>query len=98
MLRMQEIAFPDFKFQTFPGEYAPTHVAFGHCYPPLASKDKLWLIYFYFLCVFSFFYFKHKYSLELIWMLRMQEMAFSGFKFQIYVGHTHCLQPFPIPL
>jgi hypothetical protein len=22
-------------------EYAPTHVAFGHCYPPLISNDKL---------------------------------------------------------
>jgi hypothetical protein len=46
MLRMQEVAFPAFKFQNvnFLGEYAPdplfmrgmsaTHVAFSHCYPP----------------------------------------------------------------
>ena len=30
-----EIAFPGFKFQNFSGDYAPTHVAFGHWYPPL---------------------------------------------------------------
>ena len=46
MLRMQEVAFPGFKFQSFSGEYAPTHVAFGHCYPPLISNDKLRLILF----------------------------------------------------
>jgi hypothetical protein len=43
---MQEMAFPGFKFQTFSGEYAPTHVAFGHCYSPLISNNKLWLIFF----------------------------------------------------
>jgi hypothetical protein len=46
MLRMQEIVFPGFKFQKFSGDYAPTHVAFGHWYPPLISNDKLWLITF----------------------------------------------------
>jgi hypothetical protein len=45
MLRMQEMAFPCFKFQNFSGEYAPdplfvrgmsaTHVAFSPSYPPL---------------------------------------------------------------
>jgi hypothetical protein len=46
MLRMQEMAFPGFKFQTFSGGVLPqtpqfmhgilaTHVAFSHCYPPL---------------------------------------------------------------
>jgi hypothetical protein len=49
MLRMQEMAFPGFKFQTFSqGIFkgspqtplfmlgmSATHVAFGHCYPPL---------------------------------------------------------------
>jgi hypothetical protein len=48
MLRMQEVAFPGFKFQKFSrGLCRPpqtpvfmlgmsaTHVAFGHCYPPL---------------------------------------------------------------
>jgi hypothetical protein len=45
-LRMQEMAFPCFKFQKFLGEYTPrpppfmrgilaTHVAFSYCYPPL---------------------------------------------------------------
>ena len=43
---MQEIVFPRFKFQKFSGDYAPTHVAFGHWYPPLISNDKLWLITF----------------------------------------------------
>jgi hypothetical protein len=43
---MQEIVFPGFKFQKFSGDYAPTHVAFGHWYPPLISNDKLWLISF----------------------------------------------------
>jgi hypothetical protein len=33
-----------------------------HCYPPLISNDKRWLIFFNFLCVFSFIYFKYKYS------------------------------------
>ena len=43
---MQEIVFPGFKFQKFSGDYALTHVAFGHWYPPLISNDKLWLITF----------------------------------------------------
>jgi hypothetical protein len=49
-----------FKFQNFSGGVCP-HTC-GHCYPRLISNDKLWLIFFYFLCVFSFFYFKYKYS------------------------------------
>jgi hypothetical protein len=55
MLRMQEIVFPGFKFQKFFGDYAPTHVAFGHWYPPLISNDKLWLITFvhFFLLLFQ---------------------------------------------
>jgi hypothetical protein len=53
MLRMQEMAFPCFKFQTFSGEYTPTHVT--SCYPLLISNDKLWLIFFYFLCVYHLF-------------------------------------------
>ena len=52
MLRMQEIAFPGFKFQKLPGDYALTHVAFGHWYPPLISNDKLWLIFFLTFCAF----------------------------------------------
>ena len=44
---MQEIVFPGFKFQKFSGDYAPTHVTFGHWYPPLISNDKLWLITFF---------------------------------------------------
>ena len=47
MLRLQEIAFPGFKFQKFSGDYAPTHVAFGHWYPPLISNDKLQLLIFF---------------------------------------------------
>jgi hypothetical protein len=43
---MQEIVFPGFKFQKFSGDYAPTHVAFGHWNPPLISNDKLRLISF----------------------------------------------------
>jgi hypothetical protein len=47
MLRMQEMTFPGFKFQTFSGGVHPqtlppfmrgilaTNVAFSHCYPPL---------------------------------------------------------------
>jgi hypothetical protein len=46
MFRMQEMAFPCFKFQNFSGEYTPdpppfmrgmlaTRVAFSHCYLPL---------------------------------------------------------------
>ena len=58
---MQEIVFPGFKFQKFSGDCAPTHVAFGHWYPPLISNDKLITVH-YFLCIFSFFYFKYKYS------------------------------------
>ena len=52
---MQEIVFPGFKFQKFSGDYAPTHVAFGHWYPPLISNDKLWLITFcaFFLLLFQ---------------------------------------------
>ena len=46
MLRMHEIAFPGFKFQTFSGEYAPAHMAFGHCNAPLISNHKLRLICF----------------------------------------------------
>ena len=49
---MQEIVFPGFKFQKFSGDYAPTHVAFGHWYPPLINNDKLWLIFFLTFCVF----------------------------------------------
>ena len=33
-------------------EYNPTHVAFGHFYPPLISNDKLWLIFFLIFCAF----------------------------------------------
>ena len=56
MLRMQEIAFPGFKFQKLPGDYALTHVAFGHWYPPLISNDKLRLIFSFTFCAF-FHYF-----------------------------------------
>jgi hypothetical protein len=49
---MQEIAFLGFKFQKLPGDYALTHVAFGHWYPPLISNDKLRLIFFFTLCAF----------------------------------------------
>ena len=52
MLRMQEIAFPGFKFQKLPGDYALTHVAFGHWYPPLIRNDKLRLIFFFTFCAF----------------------------------------------
>ena len=63
MLRMQERAFPGFKFEKFSADYASTHVAFGHWYPPLISNDTFSVnILFYFLCIFSFFYFKYKYS------------------------------------
>jgi hypothetical protein len=44
---MQEIAFPGFKFQKFSGDYAPTHVAFGHWYD---INDKLRLIFFFTFC------------------------------------------------
>ena len=47
-----EIAFHGFKFQNFSGDYAPTHVAFGHWYPPLISNDKLRLIFFFTFCAF----------------------------------------------
>ena len=49
---MQEIAFPGFKFQKLPGDYALTHVAFGHWYPPLISNDKLRLIFSFTICAF----------------------------------------------
>ena len=49
---MQEIAFPGFKFQKLPGDYALTHVAFGHWYPPLISNDKLRLIFSFTFCAF----------------------------------------------
>ena len=49
---MQEIAFPGFKFQNFSGDYAPTHVAFDHWYPPLISNEKLRLIFFFTFCAF----------------------------------------------
>jgi hypothetical protein len=52
MLKMQEIAFPGCKFQKISGDYAPTHVAFSHWYPPLISNDKLRLIFFITLCAF----------------------------------------------
>ena len=39
MLRMQEMAFPCFKFQNFSGGVHPH--APDHCYPPLISNDKL---------------------------------------------------------
>ena len=52
MLRMQEIAFPGFEFQKFSGDYAPTHVAFGHWYPPLIINDKLRLIFLFTFCAF----------------------------------------------
>ena len=40
MLRMQEIAFPGFKFQKFSGYY------------PSNNNDKLWLIFFFTFCAF----------------------------------------------
>jgi hypothetical protein len=49
---MQEIAFPGFKFQKFSGDYASTHVASGHWYPPLIGNDKLRLIFFFTFCAF----------------------------------------------
>jgi hypothetical protein len=48
---MQEMAFPCFKFQTFSGGVWP-HTR-DHCYPPLISNDKLWLIFFF--TFFAFF-------------------------------------------
>jgi hypothetical protein len=49
MLRMQEMAFPCFKFKIFLGII------------PLISNDKLWLIFFFTFCAFfSFFYLKYK--------------------------------------
>ena len=57
---MQKMAFPCFKFQKFSGGVQP--YTRDHCYSPLISNDKLWLIFFYFLCVLSFIYFKYKYS------------------------------------
>jgi hypothetical protein len=38
-LRMQEMAFPGFKFQKKIWEYALTHVAFGHWYPPIILEQ-----------------------------------------------------------
>jgi hypothetical protein len=52
MLRMQEMAFPCFKFKTFSGGVCHTHMAFGHCYPRLISNDKLWIIFFFTFCAF----------------------------------------------
>jgi hypothetical protein len=43
-------AFPCFKFQTFSGGVWP-HTR-DHCYPPLISNDKLWLIFFLTFCAF----------------------------------------------
>jgi hypothetical protein len=46
---MQEMAFPCFKFQKFSwGVHSHTR---DHCYPPLISNDKRWLIFLTF-CVF----------------------------------------------
>ena len=60
---MQERAFPGLKFEKFSADYAPIQVAFGHWYPPLISNDKFSVnIFLNFLLVFSFFYFKYKYS------------------------------------
>ena len=50
MLRMQEMAFPCFKFQKFSGGVWP-HTR-DHCYPPLINNDKLWLIFFLTFCAF----------------------------------------------
>ena len=50
MLRMQEMAFPCFKFQKFSGGVWP-HTR-NHCYPPLINNDKLWLIFFLTFCAF----------------------------------------------
>jgi hypothetical protein len=49
------------KFQTFSVEVCP-HTHGLRPLLSLISNGKLWLIFFYFLCVFSFFYFKYKYS------------------------------------
>ena len=48
----KEMSFQGSKFQKFSGEYAPTHVAFSHCYPPLINNDKLRLIFFFTFCAF----------------------------------------------
>ena len=45
MLRMQDMA-----FQTFSGGACP-HIR-DHCYPPLISNHKLWLIFFFTFCAF----------------------------------------------
>ena len=46
----QEMAFPCFKFQKFSGGVC-LHTR-DHCYPPLISNDKLWLIFFLTFCAF----------------------------------------------
>jgi hypothetical protein len=53
MLRMQEMAFPCFKFQKFSGGVHP-HTP-DHCYPPLISNDKWWLFFFTFCAFFPLF-------------------------------------------
>ena len=50
MLRMQEMAFPCFKFQKVSGGVHP-HTR-DHCYPPLISNDKLRLVFFFTFCAF----------------------------------------------
>ena len=50
MLRMQEMAFPCFKFQKFSGG-VHAHTP-DHCYPPLTSNDKCWLFFFFTFCAF----------------------------------------------
>jgi hypothetical protein len=45
-LRMQEMAFPGFKLKKKFGEYALTHVAFGHWYPPIILEQN-WMLRIY---------------------------------------------------
>jgi hypothetical protein len=49
MLRMQEMAFPGFKFQDpdplFMGGMLARHMAFGHCYPPLIYYLTEWSLF-----------------------------------------------------
>jgi hypothetical protein len=45
-LRMQEMAFPGFKLKKKFGEYALTHVAFSHWYPPIILEEN-WMLRIY---------------------------------------------------
>jgi hypothetical protein len=88
MLRMQEMAFRCFKFQKFSGGVHPD--TRDHCYPPLISSDKRWLIFLTF-CAFLPLFISNTSIVSIHFGANLDAQN------AWYIGHTRGLQPLLSP-